>query len=97
MHQFSSALVPVSDRDPMPTGAGTASAIAMQTEILASSASGTAPSIAHAKEQAERLAELSDSARRLNRPQQADRFLLLAWLAFDSGLTAEPEACAPVA
>ena len=33
---------------------------------------------------AERLADLSDCARRLNRPQQADRFLLLAWLAFDA-------------
>jgi hypothetical protein len=37
------------------------------------------------EEQAERLAELSDWARRLNRPEQADRFLLLAWLALDSG------------
>jgi hypothetical protein len=34
--------------------------------------------------QAERLADLSDWARRLSRPQQADRFLLHAWLAFDS-------------
>ena len=41
-------------------------------------------SAVQAEEQVERLADLSDSARRLNRTQQADRFLLLAWLAFDS-------------
>lgn len=40
--------------------------------------------VVNAAEQAERLADLSDCARRLNRPHQADRFLLLAWLAFES-------------
>jgi hypothetical protein len=51
---------------------------------LAAGSSGAPSSAADAEQAAERLADLSDRARRLNRPQQADRFLLLAWLAFDS-------------
>jgi hypothetical protein len=53
----------------------------MPMSALATGSSG----VVNAAEQAERLADLSDCARRLKRPRQADRFLLLAWLAFDSG------------
>jgi hypothetical protein len=40
---------------------------------------------------AERLAELSDAARRLGRKEQADRFLLAAWLAYDEDDAFEAE------
>ena len=33
---------------------------------------------------AERLAELADWASRLGRKEQADRFLIMAWLAYDA-------------
>ena len=38
-------------------------------------------SLSHVK--AMRLADLADAARRLGRTEQADRFLLLAWAAYD--------------
>ena len=40
---------------------------------------------------AERLADLSDAARSAGRKEQADRFLLLAWLAYDEDDA--PEEC----
>ena len=41
------------------------------------------PSATSSKDRAVRLAELADRARALGRIEQADRFLLLAWAAYD--------------
>jgi hypothetical protein len=92
MHQLFSVSLLISDRTPMPVGARDGLDSTVRMRVLAA---GAESNIDDAKEQTVRLADLSDSARQLNRPQQADRFLLLAWLAFD--FVAEPAACAPAA
>jgi hypothetical protein len=48
------------------------------------------PSVTSSKDRAVRLAELADRARALGRIAQADRFLLLAWSAYDD-VDAVPE------
>ena len=58
--------------------------------------SGVESSVVATEQASQDLADLSDCARRLNRPQQADTFLLLAWLAFDSATRREEDIDLPV-
>ena len=80
MHQPPSPLLLLNDQNSVSASVADSglpmSAFAARLCAQPSSVAGDGP--------AERLAALSDCARRLNRPQQADRFLLLAWLAFDA-------------
>ena len=83
-------MLQVYEESPISAGAGAVTAAAMPTSAFAAGRCGKNYSAADVDEAMERLADLSDSARRLNRPQQADRFLLLAWLAFDSAIDLRP-------
>ena len=78
MQLASSTLLPTYEQSPMPAELHDLAGARMRIAAFSGS------SAVQAEEQVERLANLSDSARRLNRPQQADRFLLLAWLALES-------------
>jgi hypothetical protein len=79
MHQPSSPLSRLND----PAIPAEVAAAGLPISTFAASLSGQPSSVA-GDGPVEKLASLSDCARRLNRTQQADRFLLLAWIAFDA-------------